>query len=84
MNDPFGSFTGMMNQFTGFMRNPMQFMMSRNLNVPNNMMGDPDRIIQHLMNNGQMSQDQYNQLQKMAKQIQNNPQFSQIMGSGNR
>ena len=77
--DPFGSMQGFMGQLQGFMRNPMQFMLQRKLNIPGNinLMQNPGQAIQYLMNNGQMSQEQYNQLQQMASQIQNNPQFIQ-------
>lgn len=81
MTDPFGSMQGFMNQFQGFMQNPMQYMMSRKLNIPQSMMNNPSEAIQHLLNNGQMTQEQYNSLQKMAKQIQDNPQFAQMFGN---
>ena len=42
-------------------------------------MQNPQAAIQYLMNNGQLSQEQYNQLQNIAKQIQNNPQFQQYV-----
>lgn len=80
MRDPFGSMQGFMGQFQGFMSNPMQFMLQRKLNIPQQFANNPQAAIQHLMNNGQMSQEQYNQLQQMARQIQNNPQFQQFMG----
>ena len=41
-------------------------------------MNDPHQMIQHLMNSGKMSQQQYNQLQQMAGQMQNNPQYQQM------
>lgn len=77
--DPFGSMQGFIGQFQGFMRNPMQFLLQRRLNLPQyiNPMQNPGQAIQYLMNNRVMSQEQYNQLQQMASQIQNNPQFIQ-------
>lgn len=75
MRDPFGSMQAMMGQFQRFMGNPMQFMLQNRLNIPQQYMNDPNGAIQYLMNNGQMSQAQYNELQQIAKQIQNNPQF---------
>lgn len=86
MKDPFGSMQGFFGQLQGFMQNPMQFLMQNKLNLPNNInpMQDPQGAIQYLMNNGMMSQEQYNQLQQMAKQIQNNPQFQQMMNGGQK
>lgn len=79
MRDPFGSMRGLVGQLQGFMQNPMQFMMQRKLNIPQQFANDPQGAIQHLMSNGQMSQQQYNQLRQMAEQIQSNPQFMQML-----
>ena len=73
------SFNQFFNNFRGFMGNPMQMLMQNKLNIPQNMANDPNAIIQHLMNSGQMNQSQYNQLKQIAGQIQNNPQFQQSM-----
>lgn len=83
MPDPFGSMQNFMGQFQNFARNPLQFMASRKLNLPQNWMQNPQGAIQQLMNNGQMSQSQYNQLQQMASQIMNQPQWQQMMGGQN-
>lgn len=79
MFDPFGSMQGLIGQFQGFMQNPLQYLMQKKLNIPQNMANNPQAAIQHLMNNGQMSQSQYNSLRQMASQIQNNPQFQQFI-----
>lgn len=83
MRDPFGSLQAMMNQFSGFMQNPMQYMMQKKLNLPANInpMQNPQQAVQYLMNNGTIDQQTYNQLQQMAQRIQQNPQFiKQFMG----
>ena len=49
--------------------NPVQFLMQRRLNVPQNISNDPNAIVQHLLNTGQISQEQYNQAAQMAKQM---------------
>lgn len=72
---PFNQF---FNSYRSFMGNPMQMLMQR-MNIPQGMASDPNAIIQHLMNSGQMNQSQYNQLKRIAGQIQNNPQFQQSM-----
>lgn len=86
MRDTFGSMQGFLGQFRGFMQNPMQFMMQKKLNLPQNInpLQNPQAAIQHLMNNGQLTQEQYNQVQQMARQIQNNPQFQQFMSGFNK
>ena len=67
------------------MANPIFNLLNRN-NVPNNNMtaminnfrqfsssfqGDPRARVQHLLNTGQMTQAQFNQLRDMANQFQN-------------
>lgn len=75
MND---SISNILTQFQGFMRNPAQFLIQSRL--PQNALQNPAQAVQQLMNSGQMTQQQFNQLQGMAKQIQNNPMFNQIIG----
>lgn len=58
MNDPIS----MLRQLQS---NPIQMLMQRGMNVPQNM-NNPQQIIQHLMNTGQISQEQYNWAVKMA------------------
>ena len=81
--DPFGSMQGLINQFTGFMQNPFQFMMQRKLNLPQGIdpVQNPQGAIQYLMNSGAMSQNDYNQLKNMADTIQHNPQFMQMFNN---
>lgn len=71
------SFNQFFNSFKGFIGNPMQMMSG--MNIPKNMMNNPNEVIQYLMNSGRMNQSQYNQLKQMAGQIQSNPQFQQSM-----
>ena len=58
-----------MGMYQTFRQNPLQFMMRRGMNVPQNMMGNPDAIIQQMMNSGQISQQTYNQAQQIAQQM---------------
>ena len=58
-----------MSSLNALKQNPMQFLMQRKFNVPQNIQNDPNAIIQHLMNTGQVSQQQYNRASSMAKQF---------------
>ena len=49
-------------------QNPMQFLQRAGLNVPQNL-SDPNAIIQHLMNSGQVSQQRYNWARQIAEQM---------------
>lgn len=54
-NSPFGNIFNLINQYNQF---------------KNNFQGDPKTQVQQLLNSGQMSQEQLNQLQSWAKQLQ--------------
>lgn len=77
--DPFGSMQNMVGRFNGFLQNPMQALLQRRINVPQNLMGNPSGIIQHMMNTGMLNQQQYNAARMAAQQAQSNPMFQQLM-----
>ena len=53
---PFGNLQQMINEFNNF---------------KNSFQGDPKQMVQQLLQNGKMSQSQYNQLSQMALQFKN-------------
>ena len=55
-------------QFKQFIQNPQAMM--QKMGIPADMQGNPQAIIQHLMDNGKLTQAQYSQLQAQAKQFQ--------------
>lgn len=75
-NSIFNAMGGGNNQFQNLMAqvnqlrsNPVQFLMQRKYNVPNELSNNPQGIVQHLLNTGQMSQDTYNRLQSQVSQM---------------
>lgn len=62
----------LMQMYQQLRQNPIQ-MLSQKFNIPPNM-SDPQQIIQHLLNSGQVSQAQINQVM----QLKNNPQIQQL------
>lgn len=58
----------MITQVKQFLSNPQQ--MIQQMGIPQEYMNNPSGMIQKLMNEGRLSQAQYNQLQQTAKQIQ--------------
>lgn len=60
----------MLNQFK---QNPMA-VLSRRYNIPQNM-NDPNQILQHLLNSGQVSQSQVDRVMQMK----NDPQIQQLL-----
>lgn len=65
----------LMQMYQQLKSNPMQ-MLGRRFNLPQGMnMNNPNDIIQHLLNTGQISQQQVNNVMGM----QNNPMIQQFM-----
>lgn len=58
----------MLTMIQQFRQNPMQ-MLSRRFNLPQNLPNNPQDIIQHLLNTGQISQGQVNNAMQMRKQF---------------
>ena len=67
---PFGGMPGTnpMQMLQQLRANPVQFLRQAGYNVPDRL-GDPNQIIQHLMNSGQVSQERYNYARQMANQF---------------
>lgn len=68
MANPFFNALGGMNQMpmlSQLMANPLGMLRKAGFNVPDNV-SNPQAIIQHLMNSGQISQAQLTQAQQMA------------------
>lgn len=54
-----------MNQFNDMRNNPIQYLASKGLNIPQQYANDPKGAVQYLMNNGQMNQGiLYNLMQR--------------------
>lgn len=64
----------MISMYQRFMQNPSQALMEAEFNVPQGM-SNPNDIIQHLLNTGQVSQSRVNQVMQMR----NNPMIQQLM-----
>lgn len=60
---------GFMNQFSQFKQNPMQFLVNHRVNIPQQFANDPHGAVQHMLNNGQMTQQQLNSLTQIAQRM---------------
>ena len=57
-----------MGMLAQFKQNPMQFLMQRRMNLPQNLpMNDPQAILNHLVQTGQVSQQQINNAFQMMR-----------------
>lgn len=63
-----------MDLYQRLQQNPMQ-LLSQRFNIPQNL-NNPNDIIQHLLNSGQVTQTQVNN----AMQMRNNPMIQKLMG----
>ena len=61
--------SNMMQMLQNLKQNPVQFLMQRKFNVPQNVQNDPNAIIKHLMDTGQVSQSDYDRAMQMAQQF---------------
>jgi hypothetical protein len=73
--DPWGNMTNFMTQFRQMMNNPTAFMQQRGFNTT-----DPNMAIQQMMNQGKLSQQQYNAARQASERIMSNPMFRQFFG----
>lgn len=64
-----GNQPNMMQMLQQLKANPMQFLAKSKLNIPQNMMNDPNAIINYLVSSGQVSQEAYNRAYNMARQF---------------
>ena len=61
-------FGNIMQMLPAFKANPIGFLLKQKLNVPSEIVNDPNAILQHLLSTGQISQ---NQLNAAYQEIQN-------------
>lgn len=69
MNNPMQ----ILQMISNLQQNPIQILRQAGLNIPNGV-NSPQDIIQHLLNSGQITQEQVNQ----AQQMQRNPMFANL------
>lgn len=50
-----------------FIQNPIQFLISRDINIPQQFQNDPRGATQYLMNSGRMSQNQFNRFSQIVQ-----------------
>ena len=73
--DMIGNLKDIGDLYQRFRQNPIQ-MLNQRFNIPQNVnLSDPNAILEHLMNTGQVSQNQINQVMQMK----NNPMIQQLM-----
>jgi len=66
-NNPFMNMQYIMSEYNKFKNNPMQWLTSRNINNPQEMLQNPQAGFQNMVNNGVMNNQQLNQIMSMAQ-----------------
>ncbi len=75
--DMAGNINDIVNLYQRLRQNPMQ-VLSQRFNIPQNIdLSNPNDVIQHLLNTGQVSQSQVNQVMSMR----NNPMVQQMLAN---
>ncbi len=74
MIDAMNNVNDLINMYQQLQNNPIQFL-SKRFNIPQNL-NDPNAILQHLLNSGQISQSQLNNIM----QLRNNPMIQKMFG----
>ena len=67
----FGNMMNMMNMFNQFRQNPAAALSQMGYNIPQNVQGSPEAMVNYLRNSGQMDNNMFNQFSQMANQFQN-------------
>lgn len=64
--------SAMFQKYQQFAQNPVGALLSMNpkLNIPQNLMNNPEAAVKHLISSGQMSQEEFNQFSQAANQFQ--------------
>lgn len=72
MNPLFEQLNGpnsLMGQFQSFMQNPIGYLVSKKINIPQEYMNDPHQAVNYLISSGQMDQQTLNNLRVRAGQM---------------
>lgn len=67
MNNPFMNMQYIMSEYNRFKNNPMQWLTSRNIDNPQEMLQNPQAGFQNMVNNGAMNNQQLNQIMSLAQ-----------------
>ena len=57
------------NMFNQFMQNPIQWLMEKQITIPQEYANNPQGAVQYLLNSGKMTQEQLNMLTQKANQL---------------
>lgn len=70
--NPFGNFMALVQKFQQFASNPFGSLMGlTGVEIPQNLSNDPQGMVQHLRQSGQMDQNQFNWFSQLAGQFSN-------------
>lgn len=65
-----GNISNVVKLFGNFVRNPFGALMSLGLDIPQNLNGNPEGMVNYLRSSGRMNDQDFNQCRDLAEQIQ--------------
>lgn len=75
INNPLANMQYVMSEYNKFLQNPVQWLSQQNVPNPQQAMQNPQQVVQGSMGNGNMNNQQFNQIMSMAQMMQNLPNF---------
>ena len=69
INNPFMNMQYIISEYNKFKNDPMQWLTSRNINNPQEMLQNPQAGFQNMVNTGAMNNQQLNQIMSMAQMM---------------
>jgi len=69
MGNPMMAGPQLMQNIQQLKANPLQFLMKRGFNIPDEVGTDPQNILNHLMKSGQVTQEQINSVYQVAQKF---------------
>lgn len=70
MPNVFGNMQYIMSEYQKFSANPVQWLASRNISNPQQMLQNPQQAAQNMFNNGMVNNQQWNQVMSIAQMMQ--------------
>lgn len=67
---PFANIAALLQKFNRFRKNPLGELLGINVDIPQNLNGNPEGMVKYLRDSGQMPPEQFNQLSQMANTFQ--------------
>lgn len=69
MTGMFGNILNVVQMFKRFAKNPIGELVGMGMNIPQNINGDPEAVVNYLRNSGKMTNDQFEQCKELTNEF---------------